>query len=307
MLYEGVEIIDFTGPFEVLMAARMKVFTMSPDGNLLSTNMGLQVKPDYGLSTCPPFDVLLVPGGDIGEIGKSGILGDTAAMNWVKTKAGEAKYVMSVCNGAFILAHNGLLDGLEVTTYWRAIPDLDSLLPNAAVVSDKRFTDNGKIITTAGLTSGMDGAFHLVEKLLGKGQAQTTALNLEYNWQPDANFARAALADRHMHFWLSDEGQAETLSREGTRDEWESRWHVWELSAQSLFDSVNQSIAEQKVWTKPHVRWQKSKKQPELPYHSHWEFQDENGAWWDGIVSITETLGKKDDSTLSIRVSKRKS
>lgn len=308
LLFDNVEIIDYTGPYEVLGAAGLDVFTVSQDGKMLKTAMNMLVTPHYSIDSCPAFDILLIPGGGSSLPGKAGvgsIIANPVMMNWVKEKTAAAKHVMSVCNGAFILAHAGLLDGLEATTFWRAIPDLDTLLPNTKVVSDKRFTDNGKIITTAGLTSGIDGAFHLVEKLFGRGQAQTKALGLEYNWQPEANYARAALADKHMHFWLTDEGNAETLSREGNREHWQSKWRVTDLPAEKLFASTNESILKNNVWTTPHVIWQKAEKQPSEPYQSLWKFQDENGDWWNGVVSVTHVNGKNDDNILSIRVSKQ--
>ncbi len=86
---------------------------------------------------------------------------------------------MSVCNGALILAETGLLDGLTATTYHNAIPELEKAFPKTKVVSDQRFVDNGKFITTAGLSSGIDGALHIVEKLKGKSKAQTAALNMD--------------------------------------------------------------------------------------------------------------------------------
>jgi hypothetical protein len=114
------------------------------------------------------------------------------------------------------------LDGLTATTYYNAISELGDNFPKIKVVSDQRFVDNGKFITTAGLSSGIDGALHIVEKLEGKYKAQTVALNLEYDWKPDDNYARASLADKYLKkiFEGNDEGHpsissVKLLSTEG--------------------------------------------------------------------------------------------
>src|SRR5207245_8921403 len=103
---------------------------------------------------------------------------------------------MSVCNGAFILASAGLLDGLTATTTSGLIEKLRAEYPKTKVVDDRRFVDNGRIITAGGLSSGIDGALHVVSKMLGNGTAQAVALALEYDWRPGAGFARGALAAR---------------------------------------------------------------------------------------------------------------
>jgi putative intracellular protease/amidase len=105
---------------------------------------------------------------------------------------------MSVCTGAFILAKAGLLDGLSATTVSGGIANLASAGNNIKVVYDKRYVDNGKIITTAGLSSGIDGSLYLVGKMMGKGVAQLVALGIEYDWDPEGKFVRAALADRYL-------------------------------------------------------------------------------------------------------------
>ena len=102
---------------------------------------------------------------------------------------------MSVCNGAFILASAGLLDGLSATTTNGNIPRLRTQFPKINVVEDRRYVDNGKIITAAGLSAGIDGALHVVELLMGKGAAEQTALVEEYDWHGNSRFVRASLAD----------------------------------------------------------------------------------------------------------------
>src|SRR5204862_7733597 len=119
------------------------------------------------------------PGG-----GVRNAIGNPALIKWVQTNAQKSKQVMSVCTGAFILSKAGLLDGLSATTIQHAIDKLQKASPKTKVVHDQRYVDNGKVITTAGLSSGIDGAFHLVAKFNGAGDAQATALNMEYRWDP---------------------------------------------------------------------------------------------------------------------------
>src|SRR5207248_621771 len=161
---------------------------------------------------CPPADILLVPGGG----GVRNAVANPTLIKWVQNQAQKSEHVMSVCTGAFILAKAGLLNGLSATTIAHAIDDLAQAAPNTKVVSDQRYVDNGKIITTAGLSAGIDGAFHLIAKLKGKGEAQVTALGMEYQWDPDSKFARAALADK---YFPDVHGlDAKVLSTEGDAD-----------------------------------------------------------------------------------------
>ncbi|HET9226023.1 MAG TPA: hypothetical protein VFR31_05110, partial [Thermoanaerobaculia bacterium] len=123
-------------------------------------------------------------------------------------------------NGAFFLAKAGLLDGLEATTFAGLIDGLREAAPKARIVTDKRWVDNGKIITTAGLSSGIDGSLHVIEKLLGRGYAQRAALGMEYNWQPELNWARAALPDRMVRVDTPSDLPVEPLLTQGTTDRW---------------------------------------------------------------------------------------
>ena len=113
--------------------------------------------------TAPAADVLLVPGGAVENSMKN-----AALLNWVQKNAQTSKHVMSVCTGALILAKAGLLDGLTATAVSHAIDGLGEISPKIKVVRDQRYVDNGKIITTAGLSSGIDGAFHVIEKIKGR-------------------------------------------------------------------------------------------------------------------------------------------
>ena len=118
-----------------------------------------------------------------GEIGYNSI--DPRLIKWINTVQNPT-YYFSVCTGAFFLAKAGLLDNLTVTTFHSAISNLQLRAPKAKVLSNVRFVDNGRVITTAGISAGIDGALHMVTKILGKEKAKDVANTMEYDrWQPD--------------------------------------------------------------------------------------------------------------------------
>jgi len=190
LIFNGVEIIDYTGPWEVFGAAGFDVYTVAESKDPVTTAMGMTVVPKYTFADAPQPDILLVPGGDVHEPTTS-----AAALKWVADRSGRADHTLSVCNGAFILAGAGLLDGLSATTTYHLLDKLTTDFPKLKVVRDQRFVDNGRIITAGGLSSGIDGALHVVSKVRGNGVAQEVALGLEYDWRPRAGFARGALAE----------------------------------------------------------------------------------------------------------------
>ena len=225
LIFDGVQIIDYTGPYEVLGSrGRRNVYTVAEKPDAIKTNMGMLVVPNYTFANQPKPDILIIPGGR----GVGAQLSNQKVLDWIKDNAGDAKYVMSVCNGAFFLAKTGLLANMPATTTAGFIPSLKDFSPTTTPVYDKRFVDNGKIITTAGLTSGIDGAVHLIEKLDGPGWAKYIALGIEYNWQPDSDFSRAAIADTKLPNSLGNVLTATSvpLDMHGNKTEWEEKWMI---------------------------------------------------------------------------------
>lgn len=104
-------------------------------------------------------------------------------MAWLRKAAAQAEVVMSVCNGALVLADAGLLEGLEATTHHGSIETLKRMAPRTTVHADRRFVDNGKIVTAAGVSAGIDASLHVVSRLLGGEAAQRTARYMEYAWE----------------------------------------------------------------------------------------------------------------------------
>jgi transcriptional regulator GlxA family with amidase domain len=140
--------------------------------------MGMTVIPRFSFTNAPAPDIVLLPGGDV-----EAHLRNPNVQDWIRKSAAQAEIVLSVCNGAFFLAKLGLLDGLTATTFHGLIDALKVAAPKCKVVSDQRFVDNGKIITSAGLSAGLDGALHVVERLNGLQAAEQVASNMEYHWQ----------------------------------------------------------------------------------------------------------------------------
>lgn len=311
LIFDGVQIIDYTGPYETFGHVHVgdghafNIYTVSEKTSPITTAMGMSVNPRYGFENAPEPDVLLVPGGDI-----RGALDNPALVRWVRDKAQRAEMVLSVCNGAFILAKTGLLDGLEATTTANLIHLLREAAPKVKVVDDRRFVDNGKFITAAGLSSGIDGALHVVERLHGRGVAQAAALGMEYNWDPESKFVRAALADKYMRFNYDvkvSEGGWKPLSRAGSQDAWENRWSVTtDSAAADVLASVNNSIAAQRTYGgPPAVKWVRADSpSPKGATRSLWRFTDEKGGAWDGSVSVEPVAGETNRFTLTVRVAR---
>jgi putative intracellular protease/amidase/Tfp pilus assembly protein PilF len=180
-LYNGVELLDFAGPGEVFSASGFKVYTMSADGNEIISQGFVTVKPQYSVENAPKPDIVVFPGGGAGAPSK-----DPRVIGWLKSNVSTGTMAMSVCTGAQILAKAGLLEGYNVTTFHNFIDGLQAMLPNSKVLRDTRFVDNGMVVTTAGVSAGIDGALHLVSRIKGLEAAKATAYYMEYDkWKPE--------------------------------------------------------------------------------------------------------------------------
>lgn len=190
LIFDDVEVLDFAGPFEVFAVSRdhhdgetelFNVYTVAEHSAPVIARNGLSVNPATTIDTCPPPDILLVPGGR----GTRTAMHNPALLDWIRRSEPAAELVLSVCTGAFLLARVGLLDGLAATTYHTAFDQLAELAPTCAVKRGVRWVDNGRVITSAGVSAGIDMALHVVRRLHGSEQARWTADHMEYNWQPE--------------------------------------------------------------------------------------------------------------------------
>lgn len=310
LIFDGVQIIDYTGPFETFGHAYIddgpafNIYTVSEKAGPITTAMGMTVTPKYSFDNAPRPDVLVIPGGGVKEQ-----MASANVIKWLQDKSKDAEVVMSVCNGAFILAKAGLLDGLQATTTSNLIPELREFAPKTKVVDDRRFVDNGKIITTAGLSSGIDGSLHVIERFLGRGTAQMAALGMEYNWDPDSKFVRAALADKHLRFNYDVKvlpGGWKSLSREGGLDGWENKWSVaTDSSASQILESVNSTITNNKTYGPPQAKWTRAGGQgTQSSAESLWQFTDNKGTPWSGVVRVEPVTGERNRFKLSVKVAR---
>ena len=310
LIFDGVQIIDYTGPYETFghvyseSGPPFNIYTVSEKSAAITTSMGMSVNPKYSFENAPDPDVLVIPGG-----GVKGQIENPNVIKWIQEKANRAEIVMSVCNGAYILAKAGLLDGLEATTTAGLIPGLRQAAPKTKVVDDRRFVDNGKIITTAGLSSGIDGSLHVIERLFGRGIAQMAALGMEYDWDPDSKYVRAALADKYLQFNYDVkvlQGGWQPVSREGNRDWWENKWTVrTDSSAAEVLASVNNTIATNKTYDKSETAgWVRANAEAKSGNQSWWRFTDEKGMVWNGVVNVEPKPGEPNQFTLSVKVAR---
>jgi transcriptional regulator GlxA family with amidase domain len=184
VIYNQMELLDFAGPAEVFAAAKggqaFKVYTVAENDRPIKSQGFVTITPQYTIDNCPRPDILVIPGGNSSSVSKS-----QKMLDWVKSVSHDAECVLSVCTGAFVLAKAGLLDGLEATTHHSAISNLRRNYSNVKVRTDVRVVDNGKILTAAGVSAGIDGALHLVSKLCGHKVAQKTAEYMEYLWHAE--------------------------------------------------------------------------------------------------------------------------
>jgi putative intracellular protease/amidase len=256
LIFDNVQIIDFTGPWEVL-DEHFDVFTVAETLRPVITSAAMSINPKYTIENAPKAEILVIPGGGGSGSGKPGVGQEVAnpkVIQWVREEAKDAQYVMSVCNGAFILSKAGLLDGQTATTTAGYIELLKTLTPRAKVVADQRYVDNGKIITTAGLSSGIDGALHIIDKAFGRGSAQFAALGEEYDWNPDNRFVRAQLGDMPMlntFVRLKFVMHAKPLKYDTSNQLWHSEWLLeTPKSVSEVMTQLNNTIANQDHWTR---------------------------------------------------------
>jgi transcriptional regulator GlxA family with amidase domain len=179
-LWDGVEELDFAGPFEVLTAwGQADVFTIAATREPVRCSHGLRVIPDRAWDEVGALDVFVLPGGR-----SRPLLDDEAFVARVRSLAESGTLMTSVCTGALVFAHAGLLDGQPATTHWSALEPLGELGRDVEVRPDARFVDNGSVVTAAGVSAGIDMALHLVARLDSVEKAREVRRYIQYEPQP---------------------------------------------------------------------------------------------------------------------------
>ena len=190
LIYPGVEVIDMNGPIDVFVKTnrynqnRYQVFTVAESAEAIeSESSAVQITPGYTLSNCPRPDILVIPGqimpdGSPEPYGS----GSDELVTWIKKQGqSEETTIMSVCVGVYFLLNTGLLTNKNATTHWAALEGIQKQYPDINFIKNVRYVADGNIVSTGGVTSGIDGALYLVSKIDGPEIAQEVADIMVYN------------------------------------------------------------------------------------------------------------------------------
>lgn len=186
LIFNEVEVLDFAAPFEVFSITEsvpdnekiFNVFTVSETDQIISARNGLLVKPVYSFDSSPEIDVLIIPGGYGAEEIE---IHNRVLLDWIKKMSLEVQVTASVCTGAFLLAEAGVISEHVVTTHWMDLSRLQAGYPKLKVVGNRKFVDQGNILTAAGISSGIELSLYLVKKFCGSSVAENTARRMEYS------------------------------------------------------------------------------------------------------------------------------
>lgn len=188
VLFDEVEVLDFCGPFEVFLVARVdqmrrresespfRVVLVSEKGGVVTATGGLRVLADHSFADCPPLDLLCVPGG----WGTRKELSNPAMLSFLRERAAVAELVTSVCTGSMLLGFAGLLKGRRATTHWKSLDWMAESFTDTVVERDLRVVDEGNLVTSAGISAGIDMALHVVARYFGEEARADVERHMEY-------------------------------------------------------------------------------------------------------------------------------
>ena len=195
MLFEGAELLDFAGPYEAFSSARyadgtfcFNTFSVGQAEGSITSNNGLPCGIEYDFEGAPNIDILVVPGGQ----GTRTEIDNPVAIDWIKDVAGRAELMTSVCTGSFLMAKAGFLDGKKATTHWGSIERMRETFPETEVLEQVRFVDDGFVVSSAGVSAGIDMSLHVIERLCGRDAAASSARLMEYDYWPGETQSAAA-------------------------------------------------------------------------------------------------------------------
>jgi transcriptional regulator GlxA family with amidase domain len=198
LVVNGVYNTELAAPFDVLQHTRfhtqpgMEVFTVSPDGKPIMTFEGLKLTPDYAFANAPAIDILVVPSAR-GSMDAD--LANAALIDWVRKTGGQARNVISLCDGAFVLAKAGLLQGIPATTFPDDYGRFSQQFPGVDLRINVSFVDAGKVITSQGGARSYEAAMHLVDRLYGRQVAEGIGKGLLVPWPPDPDTMTARIVE----------------------------------------------------------------------------------------------------------------
>lgn len=187
VLFDGVEELDAVGPWEVLAAWAhffpddgVVVSCLAPAGGTVEAAKGMTLTAHHSFAEAPAYDVLLHPGGR----GTRPLMKDAAHLEWVKAQRASVPLMTSVCTGSLVYAAAGLLQGRPATTHWGSLELLQATDPTIEVRPDDRYVDDGDIVTSSGVSAGIDMALHLVRRIAGEARAREVRRYIQYDPEP---------------------------------------------------------------------------------------------------------------------------
>jgi len=193
VLFDNVEVLDFCGPFEVFSSARLneekrreepspfEVLLIAEREAPVIASGGMKVIPGYTFESCPRLDILVVPGG----WGTRKELNNPVMLDWLRERNLQVETLTSVCTGSMLLGFAGLLNGLHATTHWRSLDWMRDSFPAVVVEYDKHVVEDGRVVTSAGISAGIDMALKVVSRYYGESIARATARYMEYTYPGD--------------------------------------------------------------------------------------------------------------------------
>jgi transcriptional regulator GlxA family with amidase domain len=183
LIFQYVEVLDFCGPLETFSVIndvsdhKVNVFTIAKNNSIIHARSNLKVEPNYDFKNHPKLDILIIPGG----IGTRKLLNDDETLKWIYTQHIDTKYLLSVCTGALLLAKLGLLLEKKATTHHTCFHLLEDIDPTITIIKNQRFVDEDKIVTSGGISAGIDLSFYMIEKIWGKDLVNLVAKEMEYD------------------------------------------------------------------------------------------------------------------------------
>ncbi len=177
VLYRGFEVLDVYGPIEMWgYVDEFKLVTVAEKAGPVISTQGVATIADYSFADCPPLDIIMVPGG----MGTLVELNNPAMLDFLRERSGKAEITASVCSGSGLLAKSGVLDGRKATTNKLYFSSMAAQSDKVEWVGQARWVDDGKFVTSSGVSAGIDMALHLIERLYGKARADQIAHSTEY-------------------------------------------------------------------------------------------------------------------------------
>ncbi len=193
LIFPEVEVLDFCGPYEVFTVTRLdearrreepspfEVLLLAECEEPITTAAGMRMLPDCALAACPPLDILVVPGG----WGTRRQMDNKILIDWIAEQGRQVETLTAVCTGALLLGQAGLLDGRRATTHWRSLEALRKSFPRVTVEEQLHVVEDGNLLTSAGISAGLDLALLVVARFYGEAVARATARHMEYRYPED--------------------------------------------------------------------------------------------------------------------------